>query len=333
MLSQSRPHPSGIEVSDVVAYGRHPHRGRFSGVSDADRAAVARALALTGLSAMADRPVDQLSGGELQRVWLATALAQDTGVLLLDEPTNHLDLRYQVETLDLVRELADDHGTALGVVLHDLDHAASVADDVVLMHRGRVHAAGAPAEVLTGENLSQVYGLRIDTALDEETGLVREPPMKKTPLAVLALGGALTLALAGCGTTQTSSAEGSDAPTSTSAGCTDDTTSTSTGAVSVTDDLGRTVELDKPAERIAVLEWQQIEDALSLCVTPVAVADAEGYSTWVTAEELPEGVVDVGTRQEPNLETLFGTDPDLVIVEVRAADDPIVAQLEAYDVP
>lgn len=176
MLSQSRPHPSGIEVCDVVAYGRHPHRGRFSGVSDADRAAVARALALTGLSAMAARPVDQLSGGELQRVWLATALAQDTGVLLLDEPTNHLDLRYQVETLDLVRELADDHGTALGVVLHDLDHAASVADDVVLMHRGRVHAAGAPAEVLTGENLSHVYGLRIDTALDEETGLVRVRP-------------------------------------------------------------------------------------------------------------------------------------------------------------
>ncbi|UUE20973.1 ABC transporter ATP-binding protein [Microbacterium sp. J1-1] len=176
MLSQSRPHPSGIEVSDVVAYGRHPHRGRFSGVSDADRTAVARALELTGLTAMAARPVDQLSGGELQRVWLATALAQETGVLLLDEPTNHLDLRYQVETLDLVRELADDHGTALGVVLHDLDHAASVADDVVLLHAGRVHAAGTPAEVLTGENLSAVYGLRIDTEIDEETGLVRVLP-------------------------------------------------------------------------------------------------------------------------------------------------------------
>ena len=69
-------------------------------------------------------PVDELSGGELQRVWLATCLAQDTGVLLLDEPTNHLDLRYQVEILDLIRDLADDHGTALGVVLHDLNHAA-----------------------------------------------------------------------------------------------------------------------------------------------------------------------------------------------------------------
>ena len=113
------------------------------------------------MTTMADRPVDQLSGGELQRVWLATCLAQDTGVLLLDEPTNHLDLRYQVETLDLVRDLADDHGTALGVVLHDLNHAAAVADQVVLLHQGRVHAAGAPVEVLTAEHLSEVYGLPI----------------------------------------------------------------------------------------------------------------------------------------------------------------------------
>ncbi|REJ05733.1 ABC transporter ATP-binding protein [Microbacterium bovistercoris] len=175
MLSQSRPHPSGLEVRDVVAYGRHPHRSRFSGFSDDDRSAIARALELTGLAEMADRPVDELSGGELQRVWLATSLAQSTGILLLDEPTNHLDLRYQIETLDLVRDLAD-HGTALGVVLHDLDHAASVADRVVLLHRGRVHAAGLPQDVLTGENLTEVYGLRIDTVLDADSGRVRVIP-------------------------------------------------------------------------------------------------------------------------------------------------------------
>ncbi|WP_106814518.1 ABC transporter ATP-binding protein [Microbacterium timonense] len=175
MLSQSRPHPSGLEVRDVVAFGRHPHRSRFSGLTDADRDAIERALALTGLAAMRHRPVDELSGGELQRVWLATALAQGTGILLLDEPTNHLDLRYQVETLDLVCDLAD-HGTAVGVVLHDLDHAASIADDVVLMRAGRVHAAGAPAEVLTAENLTEVYGFRIDTAVDDATGRVRVIP-------------------------------------------------------------------------------------------------------------------------------------------------------------
>nr|WP_309128937.1 ABC transporter ATP-binding protein [Microbacterium sp.] len=175
MLSQSRPHPSGLEVQDVVAYGRHPHRGRFAGLTDADRQAITHALELTGLEDMAYRPVDELSGGELQRVWLATALAQSTGILLLDEPTNHLDLRYQVETLDLVCDLAD-RGTAVGVVLHDLDHAASVADEVVLMHKGRVHAAGTPAAVLTSENLTEVYGLAIEAAVDTRTGRVHVTP-------------------------------------------------------------------------------------------------------------------------------------------------------------
>lgn len=175
MLSQSRPHPSGLAVYDVVAYGRHPHRSRFAGLTDTDRAAIDRALGLTGLTLMADRPVDELSGGELQRVWLATSLAQDTGVLLLDEPTNHLDLRYQVETLDLVRDLAD-RGTALGVVLHDLNQAATVADQVVLMHNGQVRATGAPEQVLTSEHLSQAYGLTIDTSHDTTSGCVRIAP-------------------------------------------------------------------------------------------------------------------------------------------------------------
>jgi iron complex transport system ATP-binding protein len=175
MLSQSRPHPSGLEVRDVVAYGRHPHRRRFAGMTDADRDAIAQALELTGLDHMAQRAVDELSGGELQRVWLATALAQDTGILLLDEPTNHLDLRYQVETLDLICDLAD-RGTAVGVVLHDLSHAASVADEVVLMRRGCVHASGLPHEVLTSENLTEVYGLPIDADHDPRTGRVRVTP-------------------------------------------------------------------------------------------------------------------------------------------------------------
>lgn len=175
MLSQSRPHPSGLAVYDVVAYGRHPHRSRFAGLTDTDREAINRALDLTGLTLMTDRPVDELSGGELQRVWLATSLAQDTGVLLLDEPTNHLDLRYQVETLDLVRDLAD-RGTALGVVLHDLNQAATVADQVVLMHNGQVRATGTPEQVLTSEHLSQAYGLTIDTSHDTTSGCVRIAP-------------------------------------------------------------------------------------------------------------------------------------------------------------
>jgi iron complex transport system ATP-binding protein len=183
LLSQSRPHPSGLEVRDVVAFGRHPHRARFGAPSDADRAAITRALDLTGLDDMAERPVDALSGGELQRVWLATCLAQDTGVVLLDEPTNHLDLRYQVEILDLVRELAEDHGAAIGIVLHDLGQAAGVADEVVLLDAGRVVAAGPPAEVLTGPHLSEVYGLPVDVVVDPDTDLVRvvPRPRRRTP--------------------------------------------------------------------------------------------------------------------------------------------------------
>lgn len=157
--------------------------------------------------------------------------------------------------------------------------------------------------------------------------------MKKTPLTALALGSALLLALTACGTTQPTSA-GTDKPVSASSeDCSADSTETSTGAVTLTDAFDRKIELDKPAERIAVLEWQQIEDALTLCVTPVAVADVEGYNTWVKAEELPADVKDVGTRQEPNLDALVAADPDLVIVEAFVRDDAIIAQLEAYGIP
>jgi iron complex transport system ATP-binding protein len=134
-------------------------------------------MEVTGIQAMADRGVDELSGGELQRVWLATCLAQQTRVLLLDEPTTFLDLRYQVEILDLVRDLADRHRVAVGLVLHDLNQAASVADHLVLLDRGRVRAAGTPHEVLTAEALSETYGIRVDVALDPRTRRLSTAPV------------------------------------------------------------------------------------------------------------------------------------------------------------
>jgi ferric hydroxamate transport system ATP-binding protein len=177
LLSQNRPVPGGVTVREVVAYGRHPHRPRWRGGDDDGPRAIAWAMDVTGVAEMADRPADELSGGELQRVWLATCLAQDTRVLLLDEPTNHLDLRYQVEVLDLVRDLAEDHGVAVGVVLHDLDHAARVADRLVLLHQGVVVGEGPPEEVLTATALSLVYGLAVDVSTDPHTGHVRVHPV------------------------------------------------------------------------------------------------------------------------------------------------------------
>lgn len=179
LLAQSRPVPGGVRVIDVVGYGRHPHRGRWRSGDEAGPAAVQRAMDICGIADMADRGVEALSGGERQRVWLASCLAQDTGVLLLDEPTTYLDLRYQVEILDLIRDLADDHGTAVGVVLHDLDQAAAVADRAVLLHAGRVKAAGTPAEVLTPENLTPAYGIDIEVDTDPVTGLLTTRPIGK----------------------------------------------------------------------------------------------------------------------------------------------------------
>jgi iron-chelate-transporting ATPase len=186
LLAQSRPTPVGVSVRDVVGYGRHPHRGRWRGSDPGGAAAVGRAMAVTGVGAMADRGVDELSGGELQRVWLATCLAQDTGVLLLDEPTTFLDLRYQVEILDLMRDLADQHGVAIGVVLHDLDQAAAVADRVALLQHGRVRGVGTPQEVLTPEALSSTYGIRIDVERDPHTQQLRARPVGRHTLRLRA---------------------------------------------------------------------------------------------------------------------------------------------------
>ncbi|MFB6554005.1 siderophore ABC transporter ATP-binding protein CdtA [Streptomyces sp. NPDC056405] len=177
LLTQGRPTPGGLTVRDVVEFGRYPYRGRWGRPDPDGPAAVDRALALTGVDGLADRGADHLSGGQLQRVWLASCLAQETGVLLLDEPTTYLDLRYQIELLDLIRDLADDHGIAVGVVLHDLDQAAAVADRITLLEAGRIVADGPPEDVLTPERLSAVYGIRIDVDTDPLTGRLRTRPI------------------------------------------------------------------------------------------------------------------------------------------------------------
>ncbi|WP_329123513.1 ABC transporter ATP-binding protein [Streptomyces sp. NBC_01353] len=173
LLTQGRPTPSGLTVRDVVEFGRYPYRGRWGKADPGGRAAVDRALAMTGVEELAERGAEHLSGGQLQRVWLAGCLAQQTGVLLLDEPTTYLDLRYQVELLDLMRDLADDNGIAVGAVLHDLDQASAVADRIVLLDKGRVVADGDPADVLTPERLTDTYGIRIEVDTDPLTGRLR----------------------------------------------------------------------------------------------------------------------------------------------------------------
>lgn len=155
----------------------------------------------------------------------------------------------------------------------------------------------------------------------------------KTRSTAAALGAAGLLALTACGTTDPSAASDAAPAANDSADCAADETTTSTGPVSLTDSFGRKVELDQPAERVVVLEWQMTEDVLSLCLSPVAVADAKGFELWNSAEELPEGVTDVGTRGEPNVEAILKTNPDLVVMEAYTAEDESIKMLEESGVP
>jgi len=146
-----------LAVEDIVALGRLP-RGAGADLSDVDRAAVARAMADTGVADYAGRAVTTLSGGERARVALARVLATEARLILADEPTAALDPRYQLIVLDILRRHADDGG-AVVAVLHDLGLAARRADRVVVLDQGRVVADGAPREVLTKALLAKTFGV------------------------------------------------------------------------------------------------------------------------------------------------------------------------------
>ena len=170
LLPQSPVAPEGITVSDLVGRGRHPHQGLFTRWRDEDDRAVASALDATGTGGLADRAVDELSGGQRQRVWIAMALAQDTDILLLDEPTTFLDVSHQIEVLDLLTDLNRARGTTIVMVLHDLNLAARYADQLIALADGRLHASGAPEDVLTAEVVRTVFGLDNQVITDPTSG-------------------------------------------------------------------------------------------------------------------------------------------------------------------
>ena len=159
LLPQTPIAPDGIVVADLVGRGRTPHQGILGRWSQQDYDIVAEALETTGISDLAERPIDELSGGQRQRVWIAMALAQRTDTLLLDEPTTYLDIKHQLDVLDLLTELNRDRGTTIVMVLHDLNLAARYSDELVAVSGGKVFAHGHPREVITKENVKSVFGI------------------------------------------------------------------------------------------------------------------------------------------------------------------------------
>ena len=170
-VPQAGDAPFDLTVREAVMLGRTPHFGIAPRAED--RARVEDAIARMGLENIAERSMSELSGGQAQRALIARALAQDTRVLLLDEPTSALDLRYQIETLQLVRQITREEGISALIAIHDLNHAARYCDQIVVLHGGRLVADGSPAEALQASVLRTVYEVDVQVETREDGVEVR----------------------------------------------------------------------------------------------------------------------------------------------------------------
>jgi iron complex transport system ATP-binding protein len=186
LVRQQTDLPFAFSVREVVAMGRAPHRGWLSPLAGGDDDVIADAITELSLAELASRPVNALSGGEQQRVLLAQAMAQQAGLLLLDEPTAHLDVRHRLDVLDRVRALVRDGRTVIAA-MHELDWAARYADRIVVLHRGRVAASGAPPDVLNPALMERVFGVRAEVESGPDGLRLRYlgsiPPPGPTPAA------------------------------------------------------------------------------------------------------------------------------------------------------
>ncbi len=173
-------HPAfDYTVMEMVLMGRHPHLGAFSVEGPRDVDIAREALAATDTGALADRPYMTLSGGEKQRVIIASALAQAPDVLLLDEPTASLDLAFQLEIASLLTRLNRERHVTIVLATHDLNLAGSLCTNVIMVREGRVLADGPTSEVLTSGRIRDLYGVDADVRYHETTGRLTVVPLRR----------------------------------------------------------------------------------------------------------------------------------------------------------
>ncbi|HEM6266661.1 TPA: ABC transporter ATP-binding protein [Streptococcus suis] len=162
LLPQVQESLDGIRVYDLVSYGRFPHQNAFGRLTNLDREKIDWALEVTQTMEFAQASVQSLSGGQRQRVWIAMALAQDTDTIFLDEPTTYLDMHHQLEVLQLLRQLNQDNGKTIVMVLHDINHATRFSDCLIAMKGGQVLHKGSVDEVITVEHLRQIFDIEAE---------------------------------------------------------------------------------------------------------------------------------------------------------------------------
>ncbi len=166
VLPQSPIVPSGLLVKELVSYGRFPYQNAMGGMKQEDVEKVNWAMEVTGVLEFANRSVDSLSGGQRQRAWIAMALAQETEILVLDEPTTYLDMAHQLEILELLQTLNKQQNRTIVMVLHELNNATKFADYIIGVKEGQIVFEGKPLEVITKENLFELYGIEATLQLD-----------------------------------------------------------------------------------------------------------------------------------------------------------------------
>lgn len=150
-----------IKVEELVAYGRNPYVGFMQKPSQEDKNKIKEAIEVCGLEEIRKERVNSLSGGQVQRAWIAMAIAQDSEILLLDEPTTYLDIKYQIEILKLIRNLNKNLGKTIIMVLHDINQSLEYSDTIVGMMKGKIEFQGKASQVLTGEKISKIYDTKL----------------------------------------------------------------------------------------------------------------------------------------------------------------------------
>jgi len=169
-----------FSVRDIVTLGRTPHLGPLEVEQEKDMKVVEDVMEMTDTRKLADRPFNELSGGERQRVVIAKALAQQPTLLLLDEPINHLDINKQQEILNLMKDLTGEEEKTIISTFHDLNKAARYCDSLTLLQEGRVYSKGTPGEVLTEENIWDVYDTEVSVRRRPETNSLSVTPLSRT---------------------------------------------------------------------------------------------------------------------------------------------------------
>lgn len=159
ILKQSNHTLMNITIRELVSFGRFPHSG--GKLTEEDEAHIDQALHLLGLEGIQDQRIHHLSGGQLQRAYIALCVAQDTDYVLLDEPLNNLDMNYVVQMMQLLRELVDVHQKTVCFVVHDINIAAAYADEMVAMKEGKIFLQGPPEAVMKKEVLDRLYDMNV----------------------------------------------------------------------------------------------------------------------------------------------------------------------------